>query len=587
MVAFCCTITADIYSILYYIFYGHATIVTVDRFIARPIQATDRKKLPFLSLSDLDSNLKMVLWTGKRITKVSLYQEVNTAVLGKVGYEHFLFFFLYVVSIYHCVMTIGDQHLEALTNAEERGINILDETEKQRYEADMFLTGEKMDPAVAEAIAFRVPSAWLPGFWASIFFGLVVIFHALMMLCQKWSVAFRCFIRFKLVPDIKQATHLHVTPRSHQGKEELVELHRNESQGDMYFEFHRRKYVYDADSDTFHKVRCRVDYPERHYDSWTGIPDEDIHSRLLELHGPNKFQMKSPAFMDLYVEQITSPFTVFQLFCMLLWCLDDYWQYSIFTLFMICSFEATTVFSRLKSIGTLKGMGNENRPIQVYRFGGWRESSTEELLPGDLFSLRKEKDDVIPCDALILGGGIVVNEATLTGESVPQMKDGLCAAHVHKGGDGEEEVLVNIKGVHKAHALFGGTRVLQVTSAEKKEQLADANDDEEDEENEENADEEEEEKGNDGGDRCVSAQQQRSEDKEGEVNGCRGLPPTPDGGCLCYCTRTGFSSSQGKLVRMIENSTSTVRGDTRDTVLLLLFLLIFAVSASSYVLVEG
>jgi cation-transporting ATPase 13A1 len=536
------------------------------------------------SLTHSLTRFTMVSWTGKRITKISLFQEVNTAVLGKVGYEHFLFFFLYAVSLYHCITTIGHQHLEALTNAEERGIDLLDEIEKQRYEADLFLSGEKMDPKIAEAIAFRVPSAWLPSFWASIFFGLVVIFHSLMILGQKWSVAFRCFIRFRQVNDIKHATHLHVTPRSHQGKEELVELQKNEVQGIQFFEFHRRKYVYDEDSDTFHKVRCRVNYPENHYNEWTGIPDESIHGRLLDLHGANKFQMKSPAFMDLYVEQITSPFTVFQLFCMLLWCLDDYWQYSIFTLFMICSFEATTVFSRLKSIGTLKGMGNENRPIQVYRFGAWRESSTEELLPGDLFSLRKEKDDVIPCDALILRGGIVVNEATLTGESVPQMKDGICSARSGSTpppqGDNGEEVLVNIKGVHKAHALFGGTRVLQVTSAEKKEQLDNDKDDDDDVDDEEGATKE----------KPLLEETVEVSDtlkKEEDLSGVRALPPTPDGGCLCYCTRTGFSSSQGKLVRMIENSTSTVRGDVRDTVLLLLFLLIFAVSASGYVLVEG
>ena len=525
----------------------------------------------------------MTQWTGKRITKLSLFKEVNTAVFGNVGYEHLVFFFFYVVSIYYCVTTIGDQHYEALANAEERGIDILDEAEKQRYEADVFLTGEKMDPAVAEAIAFRVPSAWLPGFWASIFFGLVVIFHALMMLGQKWSVAFRCFIRFRPVAQVDDATHVHVTPRPHQGKEELVELHKNVSQGDRSFEFHRRKYLYDADSDTFIKVRCRVNYPESHYQRWTGIPNENIHNRLLDLHGPNKFQMKSPAFIDLYIEQITSPFTVFQLFCMLLWCLDDYWQYSIFTLFMICSFEATTVFSRLKSIGTLKGMGNENRSIQVYRFGAWRESTTEELLPGDVFSLKKEKDDVIPCDALILRGGIVVNEASLTGESVPQMKDGMCSSRHHvlyrkEEETEEEENLVNIKGIHKAHALFGGTRVLQVTSAEKREQMENERDDSDDEHTSDGEEKDTKEESNDNA---------LEEDANVKLSGCYSVPPTPDGGCLCYCTRTGFSSSQGKLVRMIENSTATVRGDVRDTVLLLLMLLIFAVSASGYVLVEG
>ncbi|CAN0039405.1 unnamed protein product, partial [Hapterophycus canaliculatus] len=77
------------------------------------------------------------------------------------------------------------------------------------------------------------------------------------------------------------------------------------------------------------------------------------------------------------------------------------------------------------------------------------------------------------------------------------------------------------------------------------------------------------------------------EDEEETSVGGDEWKTTPDGGCLCYVLRTGFSSSQGKLVRMIEGSTETVRTDTRDTVLLLLLLLVFAVSASGYVLKEG
>lgn len=64
----------------------------------------------------------------------------------------------------------------------------------------------------------------------------------------------------------------------------------------------------------------------------------------------------------------------------------------------------------------------------------WQASTTEELLPGDLFSLkRSKKHDTVPCDCLLVHGSAVLNEATLTGESVPQMKEGVLASK--DGGD--------------------------------------------------------------------------------------------------------------------------------------------------------
>ena len=108
--------------------------------------------------------------------------------------------------------------------------------------------------------------------------------------------------------------------------------------------------------------------------------------------------------------------------------------------------------------------------VFTYRDGEWSERSTQDLLPGDIVSLqpranagksKKEAkggdagndttvaNDVVPCDCLLLRGSAVLNEATLTGESVPQMKDELpMPSGKHQGR------ALDVNGQDRVHVLF-------------------------------------------------------------------------------------------------------------------------------------
>ena len=119
-----------------------------------------------------------------------------------------------------------------------------------------------------------------------------------------------------------------------------------------------------------------------------GLSSSSI-ANLLSLYRKNTFNIPIPASGALFAEHATAPFFVFQIFCVALWCLDEYWYYSLFTLFMLIMFECTVVWQRVRTLTEFRSMSIEPYPIQCYRDGKWVKVQTDELLPGDAVSLGK------------------------------------------------------------------------------------------------------------------------------------------------------------------------------------------------------
>jgi cation-transporting ATPase 13A1 len=230
--------------------------------------------------------------------------------------------------------------------------------------------------------------------------------------------------------------------------------------------------------------------------------------------------------MELFKEHIVAPFFVFQIFCVCLWFLDDMWYFSLFTLFMLVVFESTVVLQRLKNLQEFRAMSITPYPIQVYRNKKWAEITTVSLLPGDLCSIVRQKDDTpVPADFLLLNGTCIANEAMLSGESTPQLKESVL---LRESGD-----VLKISD-DKINILFGGTKILQVSPPSSDSRIV-----------------------------------------------------TPDGGCLAVVLRTGFATQQGKLVRTIIYSTERVSANNAESLFFILFLLFFAIIAAHYVWTTG
>jgi cation-transporting ATPase 13A1 len=128
---------------------------------------------------------------------------------------------------------------------------------------------------------------------------------------------------------------------------------------------------------------------------------------LVSLYGGNEFNIPIPSFTELFAEHSTAPFFVFQIFCVALWCLDEYWYYSLFTLFMLVVFECTVVwqasvssrvlfirknyslilFQRVRTLTEFRTMSVVPYAIQCLRDSNWVTIQTDKLLPGDVVSI--------------------------------------------------------------------------------------------------------------------------------------------------------------------------------------------------------
>jgi len=221
---------------------------------------------------------------------------------------------------------------------------------------------------------------------------------------------------------------------------------------------------------------------------------------------------------------------------------------------MLMFFEGMMCKQRQASLTMLRNMRRPPVRINVFRMGTWMAVSSDTLVPGDLISLTadfgrkkskkrlsqlqsnhccynfvffpscyldagrgggaEEGGSVVPCDALLVRGSCVVNEAMLTGESVPQMKETLrtrtstSVAPSGSGGGGGSDDFVDlgsesqVEAQWKRHLVFSGTSLLLHT------ERVDA-------------------------DTAASS-----------YGAATLLPTAPDGGCVAVVIRTGFGTSQ-------------------------------------------
>ncbi|XP_044146312.1 probable cation-transporting ATPase 13A4 [Bufo gargarizans] len=218
-------------------------------------------------------------------------------------------------------------------------------------------------------------------------------------------------------------------------------------------------YVWDGEEQQFHRVGVLED----------NLTCYDIHTKFASglttgeqtirqsICGPNAIEVDIEPIWKLLFKEVLNPFYAFEMCSLAVWLAVGFIEYSIAVIIMTLVSIIFTVHDLRKESVKLHNLVESNNSIKVttrQKNGECKEVESRCLVPGDVIVLTRKKL-FLPCDAILITGGCIVNESMLTGESIPVSKtplphiDHTMPWKMHSGED------------FKRHVLFCGTEVIQ------------------------------------------------------------------------------------------------------------------------------
>ncbi|KAK6639831.1 hypothetical protein RUM43_008106 [Polyplax serrata] len=218
--------------------------------------------------------------------------------------------------------------------------------------------------------------------------------------------------------------------------------------------FHCKKlsYYWDESRKTFRKLDgLDRDVTTASLHQLTGLTTQEQFLRRI-VYGRNEIVIPAKGIFTLLWFEVLNPFYIFQVCSFILWFVDDYLYYAMAILIMSGLGIIASIIQTRKNQSKLRSTVHSVDVVNVVR--GSSNSictiTTEQLVPGDVIVIPSH-GCTMHCDAVLLGGNCIVNEAMLTGESVPVTKTPL-PNHDTIAYDAKE---------HAKHTLFCGTKVIQ------------------------------------------------------------------------------------------------------------------------------
>ncbi|CAD8208856.1 unnamed protein product [Paramecium octaurelia] len=275
---------------------------------------------------------------------------------------------------------------------------------------------------------------------------LSVITSFLFTLACSWSKKLVRKFFFK-ESQLEKATHMWITNNDNSNNISKLVTKQNQ----VYFINRKLKYIYDSAMNTFKALEYDLK-TKRELLKARGVLQpkyfqEEFGKCLIDIPKPNLFVY--------LVKELTAPFYILQYLSCFLWVLEDLAILSIIMISVSLIFTTINFLLLQNSAKKLRDMAKSLAQVQVYRGEDsfnqqgiqFRKIDSQDLVPGDVIAI--ENKMTLPCDCVLVSGDLLMNEASLTGESIPIPKIPV--------EDLDQPVSFM---TDKRHCLYEGTKVL-------------------------------------------------------------------------------------------------------------------------------
>jgi magnesium-transporting ATPase (P-type) len=212
------------------------------------------------------------------------------------------------------------------------------------------------------------------------------------------------------------------------------------------------RYVFDEGNSSFTPYDFKVG--PTHGDlvrQGVGLTSEEVNERM-DLVGPNSILFPEDTWISATFKEFSGIFYLYQMMTLFIWLYYGYYYMGLVITFVIVLSGLEKVNVYLKAQKRVLSIASFSGTIRVIRNNAWVVTSTTGLVPGDVIQI-DASEHVLPVDAVLINGGAVCDESSLTGEALPVVKFSIKA-------DNSLTYVPN-SDAGKNHSLFAGCHILE------------------------------------------------------------------------------------------------------------------------------